>query len=463
MSNQKGPLDKIMAEIAKTHGSASGSANGGTSQNLGPNKGKSSQSSRGQAQLDPKKVDILNFETKQKAKSAVADADPTRGKPPTPGQGAVTELAALQKSIAGLTSIIGTVGAKVDNMKGDIKELRDSQGAIEHQLADWADMDYQDDPSQGDHDGDNIDKPNTVPDHSLSDEGEVEDEEDTSPPVHKASASGTGSQAIQRLAALRQGCGLTTRKDKPIHKEWAEAIDALATGGYPEKPTSELRNSVLDIENTTMLVAPRLNDCVWNVVDKETCKRDSTLQNIQKCIVKGVTVMAKVADRLYQASQGGDMPDPEKEFTDLTDAVTLVLAGHHNINLFRREQIKPDLHKDFKSICSNNCPITTDLFGEDLPKRLKDIGDANKAGNKVKMNRGGNQRGDVARRGFRPHRPMRSHFGYGFGGRGRTNYTPYQRQYSYGYGGSNYRNKNTFLGQRPSAGKQERTPTKHKK
>ena len=79
------------------------------------------------------------------------------------------------------------------------------------------------------------------------------------------------------------------------------------------------------------------------------------------------------------------MPDPSKAFNDMTHGVTLMLAAHHHINMFHREQIKPDLHRDFKSICSNNCPITTDLFSEDLPKRLKDIGDANREGNKAGM------------------------------------------------------------------------------
>ena len=50
--------------------------------------------------------------------------------------------------------------------------------------------------------------------------------------------------------------------------------------------------------------------------------------------------------------------------------------------------MKPDIGKDYASLCSPYVPFTDMLFGDDLQKQLKDIGDVNKIGAKVQNHRG---------------------------------------------------------------------------
>ena len=49
----------------------------------------------------------------------------------------------------------------------------------------------------------------------------------------------------------------------------------------------------------------------------------------------------------------------------------------------RKQLMKPDIGKDYASLCSPHVPFTDLLFGDDLQKQLKDIGDVNKIGAKV--------------------------------------------------------------------------------
>ena len=50
--------------------------------------------------------------------------------------------------------------------------------------------------------------------------------------------------------------------------------------------------------------------------------------------------------------------------------------------------MEPDIGRDYASFCSPHVPFTDWLFGDDLQKQLKDIGDVNKIGAKVQGHRG---------------------------------------------------------------------------
>ena len=59
---------------------------------------------------------------------------------------------------------------------------------------------------------------------------------------------------------------------------------------------------------------------------------------------------------------------------------SLALMGHsiNEVNIKRRELIKPDLNDQFKQLCCSHTPVTRLLFGDDLPKSVKEISETNK-------------------------------------------------------------------------------------
>ena len=63
----------------------------------------------------------------------------------------------------------------------------------------------------------------------------------------------------------------------------------------------------------------------------------------------------------------------------------LALMGHTNymINMFRRDQIKPELKKEYRSLCNSNLPVTEHLFGDELAKASKEVEDKNKISNRM--------------------------------------------------------------------------------
>ena len=68
-----------------------------------------------------------------------------------------------------------------------------------------------------------------------------------------------------------------------------------------------------------------------------------------------------------------------------TDAIALIGAANFELNMRRREQIKPELNEDYKHLCSSSVPFTNSLFGNDtdLSKQLKDLAEATKLNRKI--------------------------------------------------------------------------------
>ena len=56
-------------------------------------------------------------------------------------------------------------------------------------------------------------------------------------------------------------------------------------------------------------------------------------------------------------------------------ALSLLTHVNYELNIQRRFLMKPDIGSEFGSLSSPMVPFTDYLFGDDLQKHLKDIGD----------------------------------------------------------------------------------------
>ena len=63
----------------------------------------------------------------------------------------------------------------------------------------------------------------------------------------------------------------------------------------------------------------------------------------------------------------------------------ITFLGHASflVSLTRREFLKPDIAVAYQSVCNKSSPVTTFLFGDELPKHIKDIGEVNKIAKKT--------------------------------------------------------------------------------
>lgn len=81
---------------------------------------------------------------------------------------------------------------------------------------------------------------------------------------------------------------------------------------------------------------------------------------------------------------------------------SLALLGHANRQLcmLRRESMKPDMKGEYTHLCSHNLKYTDYLFGDDVPKTVKDITESSKISNKIGLGFRGGFRGRSTRGRF---------------------------------------------------------------
>ena len=65
----------------------------------------------------------------------------------------------------------------------------------------------------------------------------------------------------------------------------------------------------------------------------------------------------------------------------------MLANANKEINMRRKEMIKPDLHDDYKHLCSSSIEPTSFLFGDELPKQVKDFTEVNRVGKTVTHSR----------------------------------------------------------------------------
>ena len=112
-------------------------------------------------------------------------------------------------------------------------------------------------------------------------------------------------------------------------------------------------------------------------------------------------------------------------FDKLGDAARLLMAGHKDLSQLRRDTLRPALNRNFRSVCDlslNNNPTSNEfLLGDDLSKRVEDIGKSKKITNQILVSKNEAQRGRPFPRGRPPFHHNPSPKGKGFNQSGSNN------------------------------------------
>ncbi|XP_077978034.1 uncharacterized protein LOC144433587 isoform X1 [Glandiceps talaboti] len=204
-----------------------------------------------------------------------------------------------------------------------------------------------------------------------------------------------------RNTPIQQGLMSDIAKDWQLEQQCAPGVDTqLATivnTLLGERPADDIVTEKLERynrpENCGSLVTTRVNQLIWDQIKAETRTTEVKLQRVQTGIIKSVTAMVNVVDTLLKAHNdktSGDM-DMKHLIKTGTDAIALSAYANFELNMRRREFIKPDLHQNYRHLCSQSVPITTELFGDELSKQLKDLAEANRVGQQISNVRGYNR------------------------------------------------------------------------
>ena len=182
---------------------------------------------------------------------------------------------------------------------------------------------------------------------------------------------------VEDLAGKRQDNLFSDRLDKyelkektssAVDEDLAKFVNKTMTSHVVQEEFKKLNEAYTRPDNTPLLVAPRLNKEVWDLLPVAAQQRDLKAQNIQKNIVKG----------LFPLVQAMNQSKNNPEVLELLkDSFELLAHTSMEINNTRRSDLKPEM-KNAKHLTHKEIPITTQLFGDDLESEMKKIEQTNK-------------------------------------------------------------------------------------
>ena len=118
-----------------------------------------------------------------------------------------------------------------------------------------------------------------------------------------------------------------------------------------------------------------MNTSIWNNLGETVRSNDVKLQKVQKYLFKCMTAVVTFIDALVKDESNLGQED---NIGKLMDAVILLANANSEVNLRWRERLKPELHRSYRRLYNPSNTTTSQLFGDNLLKAIKDIGDANK-------------------------------------------------------------------------------------
>ena len=262
--------------------------------------------------------------------------------PENPGKSGATSTSEIKAMFAEL----------LDGAKKDI--LAQVQESIEQVRADFG-YEYVDDP-EGDESG-TVSSPAAKIDDFLQ---------------LKASDHGAEGENSDSFKSLAEEFSVAEKTSPAIDANLADIVKSLLTEKVAKDKLTEVQNKYCRPENCTNLVAPKINKQIWQQLRQETRNNDSAIQKAQSLLLSGLYAVLQMCN-----SSSGDQRNV------LTHTAAILLSANRELNLKRRDLIRPDLNKQYASLCNPSTAVSTFLFGDDLNKEVEELTKSHKLSSKV--------------------------------------------------------------------------------
>lgn len=158
------------------------------------------------------------------------------------------------------------------------------------------------------------------------------------------------------------------------NKRWAKRLG-------PEK-LKALFEKYKRPENCGAITEVRVNPEIWAQLAPPKRKADLQLANIQQIVRKLLFANLQLTNSLMGTVQ---QVDTKLVLAQAIDSVALLGHVNHNLSQQRRDHIRPALRAEYVSICSSSTDTSDSkyLFGDDLPKRLREAKESCRIGSTV--------------------------------------------------------------------------------
>ena len=189
------------------------------------------------------------------------------------------------------------------------------------------------------------------------------------------------------------------RTPDPVNKKLAEVANVCWLEKLGDDQYKETTGKYFRPANCKKVVVPKVNEEIWGKLSHNANSRDVKFSRLQSNVTKAGCVVLNTAESLLNLSAKADKSlagELHNLLVQATDAIKLLGHASFEIAQLRREDIKPQLNKEYGDLLSANVPVTEWLFGDDLQTKLTHIRTANRVGSTASQAHGFHRRGNRA-------------------------------------------------------------------
>ncbi|GFO20149.1 hypothetical protein PoB_004665400 [Plakobranchus ocellatus] len=152
-----------------------------------------------------------------------------------------------------------------------------------------------------------------------------------------------------------------------IDENIATGIDKVLTDGLSKEMHKQVASKYTPPSNCKRLNVVDCNPEVFKNASSRARYRDTSLQGVQKSLLKGLTAVALVFDELAKTLREDEVVE------QLSDGVALLANVSHRLDVFRRQAFQGEFKEEYNSLCQASYPVTGSLFGPSIQEKIKEV------------------------------------------------------------------------------------------
>ena len=142
----------------------------------------------------------------------------------------------------------------------------------------------------------------------------------------------------------------------------------MLSEGLSKDTSAQLTQKYETPTNCARLAVLPCNPEVFKNASTKAKSRDSALQNTQKALVKGLSLVSAFIyayDDLLQSPDGDTVQVREK----MADGIALLSHASHSLDMFRRQSFKGEIKDEYNT----SYPAAGSLFGPNVNDKIKEV------------------------------------------------------------------------------------------
>ena len=269
--------------------------------------------------------------------------------------------------------VLASTSAQADGAQSDTRQLQSTVEALANQMAWFVEKMTQAEEAYDESGQQEVDEASVV----LSTH---------SAPMTDTSPEGGEAPALDTLTGLERFYNVADTVGADVDQQLATIVTNLAKNRLPEEKLKEKLATYVRPGNCEALTVTRVNGEIWEKLSAATKSRDLKAQRGQNATVQAMVAITTAADNLVVGTRSGETLSQEKmavTLTGLVDALALLNYANQDVNQRRREDHRGDLNQAYKGISNSDTDGSAWLYGDDLPSRIKAIGETNRVSSRV--------------------------------------------------------------------------------